>query len=400
MSQKTFTKPFTQQEGLPPAAIARAIELLKNGRLHRYNTVEGETAEAALLEEEYAKYQESDYCVACTSGGQAMQIALRAVGFQHGDKILANAYTLAPVPGAMHAVGGRPIFVEIEDNWHVDLDDLETKARESGAKFFMLSHMRGHIADMDAIVSICKAYDITMIEDCAHTMGARWKGTLSGNFGKVACFSNQTYKHMNSGEGGFLTTNDPEVAARAVIMTGSYMLYGRHGAIPAEDIFQGVRLETPNLSARLDNLRASLLRAQLPNLGTNIRRWNERYQTLEQGLTVSTHLFLPERQQHEAYVGSSIQFQVRAETEIRIPDLVARCAERGVELKWFGADEPVAFTSRYDSWRYFDDLPELSNTKKVLSKTCDMRVPLTFDLDDCRLISEIICEEVNELAVA
>jgi len=381
------------------AAIARANEILRGGRLHRYNTLEGEVAEASLLEAEYANYQGARYCVACTSGGQAMHIALRSVGVKPGDKILANAYTLAPVPGAMHAAGGVPVFVEIDDNWHTDLDDLRAKARSSGAKFMMLSHMRGHIADMGEIVSICDAFGISMIEDCAHTMGARWKGTMSGNFGQVACFSNQTYKHMNSGEGGFLTTDDEEVAARAIIHSGSYMLYARHGNAPSEEVFRKVRLETPNLSARLDNLRAALLRGQLGVLDANIRRWNERYQTLENGLRNSAHLYLPQRAQHEAYVGSSIQFQPVTMKPDQIPQLVAQCAARGVEIKWFGAEEPMAFTSRYDSWQYLQNLPDLPKTKAVLAKTCDMRVPLTFDLDDCRLISEIICDEVNRICV-
>ena len=382
---------------MPDEVIERAVEILKGGRLHRYNTVEGETAEAALLEEEYAQYQGANYCIACTSGGYAMQVALRCVGLKPGDKILANAYTLAPVPGAMHAAGGKPVFVEIDDNWHIDIDDLHAKAQSSGAKFLMLSHMRGHIADMGAIVEICDQHGITMIEDCAHTMGAKWKGTMSGNFGKVACFSNQTYKHMNSGEGGFITTNDEEVAARAIIHTGSYMLYSRHGRAPSEEVFRKVRLETPNMSGRMDNLRAALLRGQLHILDDNIRRWNERYQTLETGLRKSPHLFLPERAQHEAYVGSSIQFQPVGLEPCRIPELVSRCSGRGVEIKWFGADEPTAFTSRYDSWQYLDDLPELPKTKEVLSRTCDMRVPLTFDLDDCKLIAEIICEEVDAM---
>ena len=398
MAKSVFSKPFTQQEGMSTAAIERAVEILKGGRLHRYNTLAGEEAEVSLLELEYAAYQGAKYCVAVTSGGQAMQIALRSVGVKPGDKILANAYTLAPVPGAMHAVGGIPVFVEIDDNWHTDIDDLAQKAKSSDAKFMLLSHMRGHIADMDAIVSICEEYDITLIEDCAHTMGARWKGKLSGNFGKVGCFSNQTYKHMNSGEGGFLTTDDDELAARAIILSGSYMLYGRHGCTPPEEVFQKVRLETPNLSARMDNLRAALLRDQLTTLDDNIARWNERYQTLERGLRTSPHLSLPERAQHEAYVGSSIQFQVTSlEPEI-IPDLVKRCASRGVEIKWFGGAEPVAFTSRYDSWQYLENVPDLPRTKQTLSRTCDMRVPLTFDLDDCTQITEIICDEVNSLS--
>ncbi len=394
MTRVEFLKPFTQQEGMPDDVIERAVEILKGGRLHRYNTVEGETAEAALLEEEFADYQGAKYCVACTSGGYAMQVALRSIGLKPGEKILANAYTLAPVPGAMHAAGGVPVFIEIDENWHIDIDDLRDKAESSGAKYLMLSHMRGHIADMGAIVEICEKFGITMIEDCAHTMGAKWKGNMSGNFGKVACFSNQTYKHMNSGEGGFITTDDEEVAARAIIHTGSYMLYSRHGRAPSEEVFRKVRLETPNMSGRMDNLRAALLRGQLQNLDDNIRRWNERYRTLETGLRKSPHLFLSQRAQHEAYVGSSIQFRPTDMRPAEIPELVARCQSRGVEIKWFGADEPTAFTSRYDSWQYLTDLPELPKTKEVLSRTCDMRVPLTFDLDDCKLIAEIICDEV------
>lgn len=398
MNKSVFAKPFTQQEGMSAAAIERAVEILQGGRLHRYNTLADEIAEATLLEEEYADFQEVKYCVACTSGGQAMQVALRSVGLKPGDKILANAYTLAPVPGAMHAVGAVPVFVEIDENWHTDIEDLRAKAKSSGAKFMMLSHMRGHIADMDAVVSICDEYGITLIEDCAHTMGARWKGRMSGNFGAVGCFSNQTYKHMNSGEGGFLTTDDEEIAARAIVHTGSYMLYGRHGRAPSEKVFQKVRLETPNLSARMDNLRASLLRFQLREIDDSIHRWNERYQALEAGLRKSPHLRLPERVQHEAYVGSSIQFQPVGFDTIHVPDLVKNCAARGVEIKWFGANEPVAFTSRYDSWQYLDDLPDLSKTKEVLARTCDMRVPLTFDLEDCAQISQIICEETAEIA--
>lgn len=393
-----FTKPFTQQEALPQSALERVAEIMQTGRIHRYNIVAGEEADATALEREYAAYQGAKYCLAVTSGGQAMQIALRAAGMKPGDKVLANAYTLAPVPGAIHGAGGVPVLVDIQDNWHTNMDDLEAKAASSGAKLFLMSHMRGHIADMDRAVDICARHGITMIEDCAHTMGARWKGAMSGNFGTVGCFSNQTYKHMNSGEGGFLTTDDEEVAARAIIMSGSYMLYGKHGSAPSEEMFRKVRLETPNLSARLDNLRASLLRDQLHRLDDNVRRWNERYQTLEAGLRKSDHLFLPKREQHEAYVGSSIQFQVTSLDGDRMPEFVSRCATRGVELKWFGASEPVAFTSRYDSWQYFGEVQDLPKTREVLSRTCDMRVPLTFDLEDCSLISRIICEEIGELA--
>ena len=394
---KRFTKPFTQQESIPEAGIERAIEVMRSGRLHRYNLIEGETSEAAKLEAAYAAYQGAAYCVACTSGGYALHIAMRAAGLQPGDKVLANAYTLAPVPGAIHNAGGRPVLIEIDESYHIDIDDLRAKAASSGAKFLMLSHMRGHIGDMDAITAICAEHGIVLIEDCAHTMGATWNGVRSGNFGRVACFSTQTYKHMNSGEGGLLTTDDPVIAARAVINSGSYMLYARHGAIPDESVFQEVRLDTPNYSGRMDNLRAAILNAQLADLDHQVERWNARYRVLDEGLRAVPGVRIPKRDARENYVGSSIQFFAQGLERDRVPDLVDRCFNRGVELKWFGEDEPRGFTSRYDSWHYLGEQPELPNTLAVLSKTCDMRVPLTFDEDDCRLIVEIIADEMADL---
>ncbi|MCJ8308824.1 MAG: aminotransferase class I/II-fold pyridoxal phosphate-dependent enzyme [Hyphomicrobiales bacterium] len=391
-----FGKPFTQQEPIDEATIARVSEILRGGRLHRYNTIAGEISEAAQLERDYAAYQGSKYCLACSSGGYALAVALRAAGLKPSDKVLANAYTLAPVPGAIHNAGGVPIFVEIDDTWHIDLDDLAQKAATSGAKFLMLSHMRGHIAEMERIVSICDEKGITIIEDCAHTMGARWNGVRSGNFGKVAAFSAQTYKHINSGEGGLLTTDDPEIAARAIIMSGSYMLYGTHGAAPDESVFAKVKLETPNYSGRMDNMRAAILRGQLGQLDANVRQWNERYQMLESVLAKSAAVDVVPRKQNEEYVGSSFQFKPRL-TEAGFEPLIANCAARGVDIKWFGAAEPKAFTSRYDSWRYLGPQASLPNTLTVLSRTCDIRVPLTFEAEDCRLVAEIIADEAEQL---
>ncbi|MEP3275197.1 MAG: DegT/DnrJ/EryC1/StrS family aminotransferase [Stappiaceae bacterium] len=394
---KMFTKPFTQQEPVSEEAIQRVSDILRSGRLHRYNIQGNEQPEATLLEEDYAAWQGSKYCVAVTSGGQALQIALRAAGVTAGTPVLANAYTLAPVPGAIFATGGRPILVEIDDNWHTDIADLRLKAQQSGAKIFLLSHMRGHIADMDAVLELCNEFGITLIEDCAHTMGARWQGKRSGNFGHVACFSAQTYKHINSGEGGLLTTDDPELAARSVICSGSYMLYAKHGARPDEEIFRKVRLDNPNCSARLDNVRAALMRAQLAGLEENIRRWNARYSVFQTGFKKIAHCFVPDRADHEEYVGSSFQFQLPGLDRQQIPALVAACGDRGVEIKWFGADEPVGFTSRFDSWGYLGTPPDLPQTKRVLSNTCDIRVPLTFDEQDCALIVAIVAEEVERL---
>lgn len=387
-----FKGSFTQQEPIPEAGIEAALRVMRGGRLHRYNTGPDEISETALLEQEFAATVGAKYCLAVASGGYAMATALRALGVKPGDPVLSNAFTLAPVPGAIAAVGAKPIFVGVTEDLTIDLDDLRAKAEQ--AKVLLLSHMRGHICDMDALMEICDGAGIKVIEDCAHTMGAAWNGVPSGRHGVAGCYSCQTYKHVNSGEGGFLVTDDVEVAARAVMLSGSYMLYERHLAAPPREAFETIRYETPNISGRMDNLRAAILRPQVADLATQCARWNERYRRLEAGLRGTPGLTIIERPEAETIVGSSIQVLLLDWAAADVQAVVARCAARGVELKWFGGAEPVGFTSRYDSWRYAE-APRMPASDRVLAGILDMRVPLTFSLEDCDLIARIIRAEVG-----
>ncbi|SDI14431.1 DegT/DnrJ/EryC1/StrS family aminotransferase [Lutimaribacter saemankumensis] len=387
-----FTGNFTQQEPIPDDAIEAAVRVMRSGRLHRYNVAGDDPGEVALLEQEFAAAMGVKYCLAVASGGYALGCALRALGVKPGDKVLTNAFTLAPVPGAIASVGAVPVFVGVTEALVIDLDDLAAKADE--ADVLMLSHMRGHLADMDRLMAICDAAGIRVIEDCAHTMGARWRGRLSGTDGVIGCYSTQTYKHLNSGEGGFLVTDDAEVMARAVMLSGSYMLYDRHLAAPAPDVFDTIRYETPNVSGRMDHLRAAILRPQLRRLSEQCERWNERYRAVEDGLRGTPGLTVVERPDEEYYVGSSIQFLLLDWAVEPVQEVIRRCAARGVELKWFGGAEPVGFTSRYDSWRYAPSRP-MPASDRVLRGIIDMRLPLTFSVEDCRLIARIIRGEVG-----
>lgn len=396
MSKLQFTKAFTQQEAIPEQAKQRVMELLDSGRLHRYNTVGSELSDAAMLEQEYAQYQGRKYCLACTSGGYGIHIALRAMGLQVGDEVLTNAYTLAPVPGAIHAAGGKPVLVEIDENYHLDLADLKAKAEASNAKILLLSLMRGHIPNMQQLMTLCNDLGIKVLEDCAHTMGASWDGIKSGNFGQVAAFSLQTYKHMNTGEGGLVVTDDAEIAARLIMHSGSYMLYERHGAAPAPEVFENIRLVSANMSGRMDNMRAALGLAQLPNLDKNCERWNHRYNLLNAAIGAVPGVDIPTRDKRESFVGSSIQFRPTAIKMDQMPDFIAACAAQGVELKWFGESQPKAFTSRYDSWHYISPMPHLPSTLEALDRTLDLRVPLTFDDEDCLLIGAVIAQVMAE----
>jgi dTDP-4-amino-4,6-dideoxygalactose transaminase len=391
---EVFTGAFTQQEPIPEDGIEAAVAVMRGGRLHRYNTVGDEIAEAALLEEEFAAYVGAKYCLAGASGGYSMTTALRVSGVGQGDAVLTNAFTLAPVPGAIAAVGARPIYVEVTEDLVIDLDDLAAKIDQ--ASVLLLSHMRGHICDMDALMALCDAHGVTVIEDCAHTMGATWNGVQSGRFGKFGCYSTQTYKHMNSGEGGLLITDDAEAMARAIMLSGSYMLFERHRAAPPPEVFADLKYTPPNISGRMDNLRAAILRPQLSDLQAQCDRWNERYRVVEDGLRDTPGLRLIQRPEKEGFVASSFQFLLLDWGQEAIAKVMSRCAARGVELKWFGGEEPVGFTSRYDSWRYAD-CPKMPKTDRILNGIIDMRLPLTFSLEDCALIARIIRAEVGSV---
>jgi dTDP-4-amino-4,6-dideoxygalactose transaminase len=159
-------------------------------------------------------------------------------------------------------------------------------------------------------------------------------------------------------------------------------------------VFEGIRLDVPNISGRMDNLRAAILRPQIALLPDRVARWEALYRTLEAGLAETPGLHLIPRPDHERFVGSSFQFLLLDWPAPKVQAVVARAAARGVELKWFGAPDPVAFTSRYDHWRYAapDPLPQ---TDRILAGLIDMRLPLTFTPEDAALIARILRAEVS-----
>lgn len=392
-----FTKDLSGTDAIPSAAIERVRELMESGRIHRYGEASGDQLEVVEIEREYASYMGLDYAVALNSCGCALFVALKCVGVTHGDLVLTNSFTLAPVPGAIAHAGATPVLVEITEDLFIDLDDLRAKALASGAKVLLLSHMRGHIVDMDALMAICNELDIAVVEDCAHTMGAAWDGKLSGTFGKVACFSTQTFKHINSGEGGLLVTNDEDIAAQAILYSGSYMLYAQHGARPDLAVFERWKAQIPNFSMRMSNVAAAMLRAQLPLLEERAQEWNARYAKLAHRFGQIPHIVLPKRTAKEQYVASSIQFLVSGLEPKQLDDFQRRCDDRGVHLKWFGRDGAVGFTSTYRHWEYMESSADLPQSSSILAGLFDMRIPLSLTDEDIEVISRILDRSMREV---
>ncbi|MEP2706062.1 MAG: aminotransferase class I/II-fold pyridoxal phosphate-dependent enzyme [Roseibium sp.] len=375
---------------IPEEAIETAVEIMRSGRLFRYGEYGGAANHAALLEQEFAASLGSRYTVGLNSGGSAIYLGLKTAGVEHGDKVLVNAFTLAPVPGAIKHAGAEAVFVEIDSSYHIDLEDLAAKARSSGARVLLLSYMRGHVPDMDRLMAVSRDLDLTVVEDCAHTMGAGWNGTPTGRFGLSGAFSAQTFKHVNSGEGGLLVTDDEDVAAKAILYSGSYMLYAQHVARPDMDVFERHKFDIPNCSMRMTALAASLIRAQLPLLDERAATWNRLYRALAERLNAIVGVRVPERQEKENYVASSLQFSLDGLDSPTIDRFIDICDAAGANIKWFGRLEPRGFTSTYTDWGYARGRQNLPQTRNVMHGLCDMRIPLALTEVHCDQIAEII----------
>ena len=382
---------------IPEPAIETAVEIMRSGRLFRYGEYGGADNHAALLEEEFAAYVGSRYAVGVNSGGSAIYLGLKTAGVEHGDKVLVNAFTLAPVPGAIKHAGAQAVFVEIDRDYHIDIDDLAAKAKSSGARVLLLSYMRGHVPDMDRLMTVVREHDLTVVEDCAHTMGAGWDGMPTGRFGLSGAFSAQTFKHVNSGEGGLLVTDDEDVAAKAILYSGSYMLYGQHSARPDLEIFERHKYTIPNCSLRMTSLAASLVRAQVPLLGERRDRWNALYRALATRLNAIPGVRVPARAEKENYVASSLQFSLTDVDNPIIERFIDLCDDAGANIKWFGRLEPRGFTSTYADWGYAQGSQDLPQARDVMQGLCDMRIPLALNEGQCDVIAEIVA---GALAIA
>lgn len=392
-----LARDLTEPAPIPEAGIARALELMRSGRLFRYGELGAEQNDVALLEQEFAAVVGRRFCVAVNSGGAALCLALKVLDVQPCEPVLVNGFTLAPVPGAIVHAGARPVIVEINDDYRLDIADLRRKARKTGARVLLLSHMRGHVCDMDAITAACAELGLTLVEDCAHALHAFWRGRAIGTFGTAAAFSAQTYKHLNAGEGGFLVLDDADQAARAILYSGSYMLHAQHLGGPDAEVLARWEETTPNFSMRMTALAAALLRPQLRELPRRVKRWNAIHDRICADLKLSPHLRLPRRHDEEAYAATSVQFSVKGATDDEMTEFLKRAKVRGLPIKWFGAERQAGFTSAPRHWHYAGEQGALVATHRVLTGLCDIRTPVSMTDEECDLVAAIVREEIESV---
>ena len=376
-------------EPIPATARAEVERLLQTGDLFRYTAAED--APVSLLEQEFAKMMGSSYALAVSSCSAALFLSLKALGLPRGARVLIPGFTFAAVPSSVVHADCMPVLCEVGENYRIDLSDFEKKLTGDIAAV-IISHMRGHTSDMDAIMTLCSAAGVPVVEDAAHSLGTLWKGHKIGTIGKVGCFSFQSYKMVNAGEGGILITDDADLVARAIIMSGAYEHNWKKHPVLHEACARWQN-KLPLYNLRLNNLSAALIRPQLNALPERVRNGRRNHDYVAERLNTSAHLFVPPPLPGEDRAPDSIQFNLIDVSDAECDAFVKAAGDAGVKLQIFGrsTDNARAFWN----WQFIDDVPELPRTRAMLKRACDVRLPVQLTRDDLDKVTDALLAAIG-----
>jgi len=287
----------------------------------------------AELSEAIAEYCGTRYAVPCGNGTDALFLILDAMGIGEGDEVITTPFTFYATADAIAHVGATPVFVDIEPGtYNMDVSKVEAAITEN-TKAIMPVHIFGQCVDMDALNAIAKKHDLKVIEDACQAIGATYNGAKAGSLGDAAAFSFFPSKNLGcAGDGGIITTDDEELAARARKLAN-------HGT--SKKYFH----DTLGVNSRLDALQAAILLVKLPHLD----RWNtERRQAaaVYDELLADLPLELP-----EARVGESVYhlYIVKATSEEQADHVMAALKDAGIgTAKYYplALHEQEVFTSQ------------------------------------------------------
>ncbi len=252
MEKIPFASLLPMHESIRDELVSKFEEIT----FRKSNFILGE--ECAAFEKEFAAYCGCKYAVGCGTGLDALTLSLKALGIGEGDEVILPANTFIATALAVTQAGAKPVLVDAEENTFNINPSLIEERITPATKAVIAVHLYGRAADMDAVKSIARKHSLFVIEDAAQAHGTEYKGVHTGNLGDIAGFSFYPGKNLGClGDGGIITTNDPELADKATTLRN----YG--AKIKYHHEYLGC-------NSRLDELQSAFLRIKLPHLDT----WN------------------------------------------------------------------------------------------------------------------------------
>jgi dTDP-4-amino-4,6-dideoxygalactose transaminase len=239
---------------------------------------------------------------------------------------------------------------------------------------------------------------VTLIEDCAHSLGVQWNGIPSGKFGHAAAFSAQSYKLIDGGEGGLLVTNDRETACRAMLYAGCYEENWQKHFHDEEDaaLLRSLVNTIPAYNLRMSNLSASALLPQLQQIDARVARYNENYSTLTESLATCEFVELPRFLPQVRPAADSLQFRIRHLSREAIEAFGDLMQQRGFKISLLGVSE---YNARcFWHWTFFERREACPRTRDLLARTADVRLPLHLTDGDIRKLGASITAALRQAA--
>lgn len=204
-----------------------------------------------LFEEGFAEKIGTEFAVSCTNGTSALHLAVAALGIGPGDEVIMPTFTMIATVNAVLAVGATPVLVDCDESMNIDVHHLDQEVTEN-TRAILVVHIYGVPVNMRPIMDLAKKHNLWVIEDTAESHGAEYDGKVTGSIGDIGCFSLYANKMITTGEGGMITTNEPEIAARVRTLMNHAFSPERHFCH-----------RLPGFNYRMTALQAALGRAQL-----------------------------------------------------------------------------------------------------------------------------------------
>lgn len=222
------------------------------------------------FETDFSSYVNRKHGVAVANGSAALDVAVQAIGIGAGDEVIMPTFTIISPAVSVVRAGGVPVLVDSDPvTWNMDVSQVEAKIT-SKTKAVIVVHIYGLPVDMDPIISLCKKHNLKLIEDAAEMHGQTYKGKICGSFGDISIFSFYPNKHITTGEGGMIVTDDDDLAAKCQKLRN----------LAFEPVGRRFIHHEMGWNYRMTNLQAALGLAQLEKINEHIykkRTIGERY---------------------------------------------------------------------------------------------------------------------------
>jgi len=271
------------------------------------------------FEDKFSEYIDIKYSTTVTNGTTALHLALETLGIGKGDEVIVPTFTYIASVSSIIYTGATPVFADsIESTWQVSPEDIRSRITPK-TKAIMAVHLYGHPCDMDEIMKIANEHKLFVIEDCAESFGAKYKGKHTGTFGNIATFSFYGNKTITTGEGGMLVTNDFYLYDKAYHLK-------MHGVSNDREYWHDVI----GFNYRMTNLCAAIGLAQMEIADENIRLKRElahKYNKLLNGLPITPH------GESKDVVHSYWMYSILAENVKTRNKLREHLASRGIETR-------------------------------------------------------------------